>query len=453
MTRSAACLVLVLVAACGAPVAPTPAPPTAGPSAAAPASSAPSPSTAAPSAQASPAASPDAEAARLARWQGAIDAVLPGLEQLHPDPFHGTDRATIEAALATLRDSVPTTTDDELLVGLVRAVSLVSAGGRDAHTGLYPWGAGTTYPLTSLPIRLWLFPDGPHVIEALPPYEGLVGRRLLAIAGTPVDDVMTALDPLVPRDNPTTVRLLLPRFLIVPEVLRGIGMAPDGPLELTFEGDDGPLVQTVEPIPMADYNAWAGPYGLFLPDDNRVLARSRTGEPLFFEDVAPGIVYVGYNAIDGIPTTTLDALEARLAEDGLRGLVVDLRHNTGGERRAIDAPVRVLSAAAEQIPTWVLTGRNTFSGGAIAAARLAAVDGVRVAGEPAGGSPNAFTNTRPLLLGDIGLEAGVATDQSIAIDAADDRLSIEPDLPVEITARDVARGRDPVLDAVLERLR
>jgi hypothetical protein len=448
--------VVFLLAGCAPSASPQPSAAAVTPSAA-PASpttaTTPSPAAAAsPSTAASP--TPEATLDREARWRDAIATVLPGLERFHPDPFHGTDRAAIEAVLAELDADLPSLDDDQVLVGLMRAFALVSAGGRDAHTGLYPWGSDG-YPLTSLPIRLWLFDDGPHVTAALPPYEHLVGQRVTAVAGRPIDEVLAALDPFVPRDNASTVRLLLPRLFVTPEILRGAGIAPAGPVEFTLVDDGGPgTVESVTPIPMADYNAWAGPYGLFLPDDPRVLSRSRTDEPLWFEDVAPGVVYVAYNEVAFVPEEA-QALAERLGRDDVDAIVVDVRHNTGGEVDALEAVLRAIEPAAARrgVRTWILTGRNTFSAASLFVARLADILGVRIAGEPMGGAPTAWGNSRPVELGSSGLVANVATAFEVGVDEDDERFTIEPDLPVDITPRDVARGRDPVLDAVLEALR
>ena len=88
-------------------------------------------------------------------------------------------------------------------------------------------------PVDSLPLRVWLFPDGIHVIAALAPSEDLVGARIDSIDGHATDAVVAALDPLVPRDNDATVRLLTPRYLLIPQVLRGLGLVDgDGPVDL-----------------------------------------------------------------------------------------------------------------------------------------------------------------------------------------------------------------------------
>ena len=98
------------------------------------------------------------------------------------------------------------------MVGLLRVLAKVSAKGRDGHTGAFIWGTGS-YPVHSLPLRLWVFSDGLFVVDALPPYRRLVGSRVEAIAGHATGEVLAALDPLIPRDNVSTVKLGVVEFL------------------------------------------------------------------------------------------------------------------------------------------------------------------------------------------------------------------------------------------------
>ena len=115
---------------------------------------------------------------------------------------------------------------------------MVSADGCDGHTGAFVWGTGT-YPVDSLPFRLWLFEDEVVIVDALPPYEDLIDTRIDTVEGRPIGEVLAALDPLIPRDNAQTVRLLTPRYLLIPQVLRGLGIAGDGPVALGLTLADG----------------------------------------------------------------------------------------------------------------------------------------------------------------------------------------------------------------------
>ena len=48
-----------------------------------------------------------------------------------------------------------------------------------------------------LPLQLYLFPDGLYVVGAMAPHSSLIGSRVTAIGGNPVDEVVRAAAPLV----------------------------------------------------------------------------------------------------------------------------------------------------------------------------------------------------------------------------------------------------------------
>ena len=444
MFAASLAVVAALVVACnGVP----PASPPAGSSASAPASpGATSTTTAAP---ATPAGSPD----RVTGWQSDLAALVPGMERLHKDLYHGVSHDALADAVADLSATVPSATDDELLDGVLRIVAMVSAGGCDAHTGAYVWGAGS-YPVDSLPLRLWLFGDDLVVVDALPPLGTLIGRRIVSLEGHPIADVLAALDPLVPRDNEQTVRLLTPRFLLIPQVLRGLGLADGG--SITLATDDGaggsPGSVDVDPIPMADYNAWAGPYGLHLPADPDVLYLSDIDTPLWWK-VLPGgtTLFVQYNRVDPLDPKLVADLGAAMRDPETDRVVLDLRHNFGGELRALDPVVALFQNALFDTPNrlFVVTGRNTFSAGSLLVARLKRDTSAEVVGEPMGGCPSFWSDPAPLRLPWSGIEVGVADDVAVGVDPADTRHGILPDTTIELTRDDWLSGRDPVLDAIV----
>jgi len=372
---------------------------------------------------------------------------------IHPDLTHSTSRTDLDAAVAALSATVETATDDELMVGVLRIVAMVSAAGCDAHTGAFIWGSGT-YPVDSLPLRLWLFGDEAVVVDALPPYEGLIGARIDSVAGHPIADVLAAIDPIEPRDNDQTVRLLAPRFLLIPQVLRGLGLAPDGPIELGLTPDSSPASTTtasVKPVAMADYNAWAGPYGLHLPADPDVPYLSRIDDALWWERLPDDTLYVQSNRTDVLPGLQTDALKNALHEDGIAKVVLDLRHNYGGELSAVDPLVTLFEDPAIDRPDslFVVTGRNTFSGGSIAVARLDARTQAVIVGEPMGGCPTIWSDPTELSLPWSGIVVNVADDVAVGVDPNDSRLTIEPDFPIVLTRDDFAVGIDPVLSLLV----
>lgn len=420
-------------------------------SAAATASAAPT-GTAAPSSSTA-AASPSPD--RVAGWRTDLERLLPAMEAVHPDLYHDTSKAELQGLVDDLKGKVATATDDELMVGVTRIVARVSAKGRDSHTGLFPWNPSSTFPLHSLPLRLWIFPDGVHVIEALAPHVDLVGARLDTVAGHPVAEVIRAIDPLVPRDNEATVRLLTPRFLLIPEVLHGLGLVDAvGPMALALTDNAGTArTVTVDPIPMTDYNAWAGGYGLFLPADSKVLYLSRMEEPLWWTRLADGTLFVQYNRVEFLEPALLRDLVTAATAGNVKRVVVDIRHNYGGQVRDLTPVVDALDTPKVDRPgrLFLITGRNTYSAAGMFAGELQARTSVTIVGEPMAGSPNLWGDPEETNLPWSGLTIGVSTMFELATTEADVRLTVDPDVPVPLTFADWAAGRDPSLENIRAR--
>ena len=402
-----------------------------------------------------PTAAPSPSADRIAGWRADLQALIPGMAGIHPDLTHSTSRDVLDRAVADLIATIPTATDDELMAGVLRIVALVSAKGCDAHTGAFVWGTGT-YPVDSLPLRLWLFPselgDALEIVDALPPYQDLIGSTVGQVEGKEIKVVQQLLEPLIPRDNNSTVRLLLPRYALIPQVLRGLGVADAGPVTLGLTSADGSSrTIDVQPIPMAAYNAWAGPYGLHLPIDPDVLYLSRIGDALWWQRLQdPATLFVQYNRMDRLPPGQINDLRAALHEPDVARVVLDLRHNYGGEVSEVDRMIGLFDDSAVDRPDrlFVLTGRNTFSAASLLLARLDRDTGASIVGEPMGGCPTAYGNSRDLTLPFSGIVVSVATMLEVGVSADDTRSTIEPDVPSVLTADDWAHGSDPALGMI-----
>ena len=91
-----------------------------------------------------------------------------------------------------------------------------------------------------LPIQLYVFSDGLFVVEAAADYRHLIGSRVVRIGRRTADEAAEILDPLISRDNRMTVRSKLPSFLIVPRLLKGVGIVGTGDeVEFLLEDSDG----------------------------------------------------------------------------------------------------------------------------------------------------------------------------------------------------------------------
>src|SRR5688500_8152475 len=164
------------------------------------------------------------------------------MERIHPDLFHAVPRATFRTQAERLAADAPDLSRDELVAGLMRLAAL--PGERDGHTGIFPFDRHAK-TLHAYPLRLYDFADGLHVVGSLTA-EDLTGRRLTAIAGRPIEQVVELVRPLVPHDNESSRRWRLPEYLVTAEVLRGLGIVK-GPIAV-FTFADGTEAQ-LTPVP------------------------------------------------------------------------------------------------------------------------------------------------------------------------------------------------------------
>ena len=119
---------------------------------------------------------------------------------------------------------------------------------------------------------------------------GLVGARVTKVGHLPVAEARAAVEPLVPRDNASSLRANLPMYLLLPEVLTERGVLAPGDPGLTVERLDGSTTElTVEPIPLAAYRdwvfgAWGGEFPEGLPPDEDGPPHLRNHDQAFWSE-------------------------------------------------------------------------------------------------------------------------------------------------------------------------
>jgi hypothetical protein len=369
------------------------------------------------------------------------------LERSHPSPFHAVDRETFVAALEDLETRLPELTAEEALVETMRVWAMLSrerdghqfALAQDAHAG------------DVLPIRLYEFAEGVHITDALPPHEDLIGARIVALGGEPMDDVLAAVEPLVPRDGPQTVRAHRPILLLEVDVLRGLGIVGDGTVALEVEAPDGQR-RTAEltPVSADEHAAFAPQFGRYrLPLDERVtyLASAESFSATLLDD---GTAHLRYRFVEPMG---LDEVREWIEAGEVRRLLLDLRQNPGGDNGTFGGLRDLVTEWAEAHPgtLTVLTDRVTFSAASNLATEIEQRTDARFVGEAMGGAPNFWDDVRWVDVDDlpIPMRLGVSTIAWQFAPADDARLTIDPDVAIEVTAADYFAGRDPALDAAL----
>ncbi len=424
--RSSALLLLLVVAGCGG----------SGPSPSAVETDPPASASAAPSETPAP--------DRVARD---LDQLLSALDSVHPNAWHSISREDFVAALDSYEAALPDFTSEEAVVELMRVVALLSREGRDGHQFAVPQ-PGSEPP--ALPLTVYEFDEGVTITAAAPPHEGLVGGSITAIEGTPIEEVLAAIEPLIPRDGPVTVPAFRPIFLPRTEVLRGLGIIGDGPVELTIDHHGLEIVESVEPIPFDAYLAFLGERAMHqLPASDR--SRYLTDpEPLTIEEMSDGVLYIRYR---NVVAPALDDARDLVEGGSVRRLVLDLRQNPGGDNTTYGPLLDLVQEFAADHPgeLRVLIDRVTFSAASNLSTEIEQSTDAVFIGEPMAGGLNFWDDVNFVRLDSlpVPMQVGVSTRYWEFAAPDDPRLTIEPDVLIPASSEDFLAGGDPVLEAAL----
>jgi hypothetical protein len=370
-----------------------------------------------------------------------VSHLVAEVTRLHPSPFHDVDEQGWRAAAASLVTRADGLRRDELVVEVMRLIA--SLGEREGHSGLFP---GTSPGMRFYPLQLYDFSDGLFVIAGPPE---TVGRKVVAVEGLPIADVVARVRPLVSRDNDWSARNLLPWYLVTADVLSGLGIAGETAATFTLQGPQGRTDVTLAAGTQEPQHPWtlAAPPGVRAPLFVRKLHLQRAITVLD----RGRVVYVTYNGVGGDTQWFADQIRKRLRAKAFRRLIVDARMNGGGNNQK-NAPIVALlrsKAARRWFPPVVITGRATFSAGKDFVVDAEAFGGARLVGEPSGGALKQWGDAVPVQLERSGLVVFVATSFVSAGRRDDLRRVQEPHVPVQVSSADWFAGRDPVLEAAL----
>lgn len=406
------------------------------------------------------AAAPLSEAQARA-WQADIDYLAREMPLRHRNLYHTVSQQRFDTALRDLRARVPGLARHQIVVELARIVALVG----DGHTNVAPT-RDPAIGFRSYPVMMYFFKDGLYVRAATLEQAGLVGARVLAIGATPVDEAYRRVRDLVGRDNEMGARYFAPHLLAMPEVLHALGLVEDmehASLLVEREGKH----QTVTLVPYgparmmppdtdtswAPLSGWVDARGAA---DAGALWLRRPEDKYWFEYLQRERAwYVQFNqvtnkqdeSIAAFTARLLTALDARPAER----LVLDLRLNRGGNGNFVPAIVRTLVKARPldmDGRLFVLTGRATFSAAQFLVNDLERMTEAVFVGEPTGGKPNSYGDSRKIVLPNSGITVRVSI-LWWQEDERDHRPWTAPQVAADLSFADYRANRDPALAAVL----
>ena len=331
---------------------------------------------------------------------------------------------------------------------LAAATVMRLTAGVDGHSGVYPFEVG----FHAVALHLYDFGGAIHVVDA--PDPGLIGLEVVAIDDTPIGDAIATVVPYAAHDNDTTISVVVPMLLGTPEVLRAAGVArSDDGITYVLRAPDGVTAAvTPEALTWGEFDEHLGGIPVGLPADDRMMSLARRDEAFWW---SPSIrhrvpaVQLGRRGSGGVTINDITHGVGRALDAGADRLVIDLRHNNGGNNRTYRPLLQLLvshPALAEPGALLVLIGRQTFSAATNFATELDARTPAVFLGEPTGGRPNLYADVRTVVLPNSGMPVEVSSHY-IEIGGPDDlRDAITPEVPVDLTIEAFLAGVDPALE-------
>lgn len=391
------------------------------------------------------------------KWRKDLKALVKALRKRHPNPFHGIPQAEFLAAVDSLDARIATLTDSQINRELIGLVALISRNGRDGHTEYVPSQTG----FHLLPFQLYRFSDGVFITDARPPHEGLIGRQVVAIGEHSIEDVVAAMTPYIAKDNDSTVKWHLPALLIIPEFLESFGFVADPELvSLRLQSPNGePETVTISPVTIPEYAAWREFPSIKLPQTQDELYLSDSNDAFWSTFLADsGTLYIRYNQIarknnQGMKLALfVKKIKKELSAGIVQRLVIDLRQNNGGDSNTYGPLLTALrenTTINQRGKLFAIINQGVFSAAINFVTDLERQTNVLLVGEPTGGSPNHYGDSVPVVLPNFRGTLFVSTVYHQKSDANDPRLSIEPDIAIELSSSDYFAGRDAALAAIL----
>jgi hypothetical protein len=389
---------------------------------------------------------------RVKGWESDTDHLVAEVRRQH---YIYRSRPVPEAFGKRVREvkhAVPRYSDERMLLELTGLLALLG----DGHSYVLPVSVRGE-PTRCLPVQTYWFSDGLFVIDAEHGYERWRGRQITRFGRVSAADAMKRVADYTSRDNDMGVSWIGPFLLRFRGMLEVLGLDRGAPtVRLGYRTPAG--VEAEEDIDFITVPRFRGVPKLGPPHSGGtgepVLYLRRVAEPHWFERLDDGTLYVQFNqVVDGHDESLAvfaRRLDGALNERRPRLLVVDVRHNNGGNAELLPPLVGVLKAYEAKAPSArlvVLTGRNTFSAAQIFIAQVDRETNAVFAGEMSSSKPNFVGEENGITLPWSRASGSISNRYHESI-PGDRREGIEPDLEMGLSSSDYFGNRDVLLAAV-----
>lgn len=387
-------------------------------------------------------------------WTADIDFLATELPQKHYDFFTVKDKKEFLFGLDKIKSSSPKLTDIEVAIKLQQLI----AGFGDSHTAV---NYGQLIDKNKmLPLHLYWFSDGLYILHTTQENMEILGHQIVSVNGVPLKTITDSLGTMTTKDNQAIIKNSIPKLLPLVQVLECFGFVKEQ--EIKFELKDLNGIKKTHILKFAEMTRQNRK--TYKPDS---LALCYRNERTFFVDyyqAKDNVYYLQYNRCwskelelqngntqNAEKMPSFKEFEERvfqtLANNRVDKLVFDMRFNGGGNSIQGTQFVEKLAKFLEnnsKIKLYVVVGRNTFSSAILNAMDFKRLTNAVFVGEETSGKPNHFGEVKNFKLPSSGIRVDYSTKYFKRTD--EKATTISPDIKLEPSFSDFARGIDPVYE-------
>ena len=304
-----------------------------------------------------------------------------------------------------------------------------------------------------------------YVQAASSAYKDLVGRKILAIEGMPIDSVLFSIKPVVPVENDQFFKAYFNHYLLVPEILHAQGVMDELSTTLTLSVSDGErvedyAVETVQNLQIPTS------YGFVLDAEGWESARENGPLPNYLKELEKiyyyeylydeKIVYIRQSQIQDDPSEDIPTFYERVFDfienNDVNKVVLDVRLNGGGNNYKNKPIVTGLikSKINETGKLFVIIGRRTFSACQNLVNEISNYTNAIFVGEPTGENINFYGDNRKETLPNSKMDLYLSFAWWQDKPQWENAEWTAPHLAVEQSFDDFQSNQDPVLQQIID---
>ena len=392
------------------------------------------------------------------QWRDDLRFMAEEMERRHANLYHTVDRETFANAVADLHARIPTMQRNEIIVGMMRIAAMVG----DGHTRIDP-RKDPRFGFPSMPLKLYLFEDGLYVRAARPSHTDLVGARIEAIGGVPVDEAIRRIGEISSADNEIGKKSFVPIYANMPDVLHALRLSTTREAAV-LDLRKGNRTWTATVAAAAIEPLWPPDTDVALiTPEGWIDARATPQPPMWlhapldYHRLVPmpdqKALYAQINMITGIRGQSLGDFAIKIRREAektnSRALILDLRLAHGGNHDLRHRLIRELvKTEDDDTRLFVLVWRGAYSATEAILVDLERLTDAVFIGEPASSKPNSYGDAyrTPMPNSGIAIRSSIYFNQL----AGQSRAQWTPiDIATPYTFDDYVAGRDPALEAAL----